>query len=49
MSIVVMIVLAMIVAFVAIDVIARREPRERHRAEAFVTTEKIIVDLTRRR
>ena len=48
MSIAILIVLALIVAFVAIDVIARREPREPRRDQTLVTTEKIIVDLTKR-
>lgn len=49
MSIAILIVLALIVAFVAIDVIARRPPRERTRRDQTVTTERIIVDLTKRR
>ncbi len=49
MSIAILTVLALIVAFVAIDTIARRERRLPRRDQTFVTTEKIIVDLTRRR
>jgi hypothetical protein len=53
-SLVVLGVLVLVVAFVAIDGIARLdEPRARRprlpRVEADITTQKIIVDLTRRR
>ncbi len=49
MSIAILSVLAVIVGFVAIDTIARREQRSPRRDQTFVTTEKIIVDLTQRR
>jgi len=48
MQIAIWLVLAVIVAFVAIDAVARRAgppPRD----ERYVTTQKIIVDLTKRR
>lgn len=48
MSLVILIAIAVIVGFVTIDTLARRE-RTPRRDQMLVTTEKIIVDLTRRR
>ena len=54
METVVLVVLAVVVALVAIDAIARlddrgrKEPAQRERAETSISTQKIIVDLTKR-
>ncbi|HUJ58263.1 MAG TPA: hypothetical protein VLX92_07215 [Kofleriaceae bacterium] len=45
----VLLVLAAVVAVVAIDVVARRPPRQQPRDETLISTQKIIVDLSRRR
>ena len=51
MELAVLVALALVVAFVAIDAIARldRRPPRPPRDPAISTTQKIIVDLTRRR
>ena len=55
MEAIVLVVLALVVAAVAIDAIARideRRPRsnpQRDRDQSIISTQKIIVDLTRRR
>jgi hypothetical protein len=54
METVVLVILALVVAVVAIDAIARldeRRPRpsEKPRDETVISTQKIIVDLTKRR
>ena len=54
METVVLVVLAVVVALVAIDAIARLDergkdpPRQRDRDETSISTQKIIVDLTKR-
>jgi hypothetical protein len=48
MQLAIWLALAVIVAFVAIDALSRRE-RPPHPDEAAITTDKITVDLTRRR
>jgi hypothetical protein len=52
METVVLVILALVVAVVAIDAIARldeRRPPKRPRDETMISTQKIIVDLTKRR
>jgi hypothetical protein len=51
METVVLVILALVVAIVAIDAIARldeRRPRPKQRDESMVSTQKIVVDLTKR-
>ena len=53
METVVLVILAIVVAVVAIDAIARlderRQPPTKPRDETMISTQKIIVDLTKRR
>jgi len=50
MDVAVWIVLAIVVAFVVFDARARSEPPEYgHRDQSVISTQKIIVDLTKRR
>jgi len=52
METVVLVILALVVAVVAIDAIARldeRRPRQPPHDESVISTQKIVVDLTKRR
>jgi hypothetical protein len=53
METVVLVILALVVAVVAIDAIARLDerhrPRPKPRDETLISTQKIVVDLTKRR
>jgi hypothetical protein len=52
MQLAIYLALALIIAFVTIDAVARldeRRPPREPRDEATITTQKIVIDLTRRR
>lgn len=52
METVVLVILAIVVAIVAVDAVGRldeRRPRKRKPDEASISTQKIVVDLTKRR
>jgi hypothetical protein len=52
MQLAIYIVLALVIAFVAIDAIARldeRHPPRKSRDESLISTQKIIVDFTKRK